>query len=520
MGLKALVTCCLTVGICSMVSAQQSKITFRTEPANAKLIFDGEEVGDANGRKVKVGFNARKGIVQHVFIVKAAGYNDAEITFNEDMPAQKLSVVKLERSLPTFDFETPFLMDFDQIQSGIAYSSNVGSNTKWKYKFDEEITIGEKRLKILDAMERMQMPTLRQAGADAPPVARIQVKGIVDGLDIKRGRALDNFSPYSKYNTIKTTIRWQFYDRETKEVFLEESNEAAYEFTNSEVNVEFFNAIVENFLVMFNVKPSVEKEINAYDMKLVTAAEMAKEAAKKAELALRQAALDSLATSQNMEAISSAVEIDSAKAIAMAVQPVRIARPGIREIKNPLDLESSTKRAVVTIQVADDKTIYGGTVISSDGYIVTAELDSNATAVKVQFSNGIILDGTVEARSTTYGIALVKVEANGLYALPIIEDMGTVNGKDEVISWESADIHTLDAKPAHGSLLGKKDPRGVRSLLTNIGNERVSHGAALIDADGRIIGVIDIDSMEGALSQTAVAIDARYIRLVLGIEYE
>ena len=89
MGLKALVTCCVVIGYSLMASAQQSKITFKTDPMNAKLILDGEEMGDANGRKIKVGFNERKGIVQHVFVVKAAGYEDKDVTFDLDTPARK-----------------------------------------------------------------------------------------------------------------------------------------------------------------------------------------------------------------------------------------------------------------------------------------------------------------------------------------------------------------------------------------------------------------------------------------------
>lgn len=520
MGLKALVTCCVVIGYSLMASAQQSKITFKTDPMNAKLILDGEEMGDANGRKIKVGFNERKGIVQHVFVVKAAGYEDKDVTFDLDTPARKISIVKLERTLPTFDFETPFLIDLEMIQSGIAYSMNVGNNTKWKYKFDEEIVIGEKRLKILDEMERMKMPTLRNAEEGDDAIARIQVKGIVQGLDIKRGRQIDNFSPYSKYNTIKTTIKWQFYDRQTKEVFFAEENEVSYEFSNSEINEEFYNAIVENFVVMFNLKPSVARELNEYDQALVQAAKEAEEAEQQAALAARQAVLDSVAKAEQIEEIGAELTIDSnTSAVVNNLRQV-IRRPTIPQVSDPIALEAATKRAVVTLQPKGEDYVQGGTVISSDGYIVTNYLDSNISTLVVQFSNGILLEGTIVLTSETYHIALVKVEASALYALPIIEDMTSVNVEDQVISWESADIRTLDAKPAHGKLLGKQDPNGVRKLLTNILSERVSAGAALIDAQGRVIGIIDHADSGGALSQMTMAIDARYINLVLGIGYE
>ncbi|NQV53918.1 MAG: trypsin-like peptidase domain-containing protein [Flavobacteriales bacterium] len=520
MGLKALVSCCVVIG-CSLVAyTQQSKIIFNTDPMNAKLILDGEEIGDANGRKVKVGFNQRKGIVQHVFVVKAAGYEDKEIIADRSIPARKFISVKLERSLPSFEFETPFLIDLEMIQSGIAYSTNVGNNTKWKYKFDEEIAIGEKRLKILDAMERMEMPTLRNAEEGDDAVARIQVKGIVQGLDIKRGRQIDNYSPYSKYNTINTTIKWQFYDRVTKEVFFAEENQVNYEFSNSEINEEFYNGIVENFLVMFNLKPSVARELNEYDQALVNAAKLAEEAARKADIAERQAVLDSIANAEQIEEIGSALTIDSSVSAAVNVQRRAIRRPIIPLVTDPIALEAATKRAVVTLQPKGKDAVQGGTVISSDGYIVTNYLDSNISVLDVQFSNGILLEGFVVLTSDVYHVALVKVEASSLYALPIIEDMASVNGENQVISWESADIHTLDAMPAHGKLLGKQDPDGVRKLLTNILSERVSAGAALIDAQGRVIGIIDHAAREGALSQMTMAIDARYINLVLGIRYE
>jgi len=513
-GLKDWITSVPLVLMVLLGYTQQSKVTFDTYPQNAKLILDGEELGAAHRRSVRIGFNERKGITKHTFIVKAAGYDDAQVVFDLETPQTKMSFVRLQRSVPELDFESDVTFAFDQVYSAIPYSTNVGNNTKWKYKYDQAVTIGDERDRLIESMERMELPM-----PNAGDSARVIIRGRVEDLEIRKGRGVDSYSPYSDYYTIRNTIQWEFFDTKTGDTLVVNTRTSSYEFNTGAITDAFHASIVDNFLLLCSDDPALERDLKELDQAMIEEVRRLEEEARAAELAKQQAVLDSIARVESSEDIGAPLEIDSTAEAMRPVQTLRLVRPAMPALDGARAVEIFTRKAVVTVSINEGAQVFGGTVISADGYIVTHHLDSNAGKIEVQFSNGILLPASVEQVSENHGMALIKVNAVGLKAIPIAEDLSAVQRGDAVITWESAALRSLEADATPGELVGRKDTEGVQRMLTSIPREAFTPGSGLLDQQGRMIGVMT-ENQNASTGRMGVATDARYIYHVFGIKYE
>lgn len=502
------------------VVAQQSSVTFVTTPYNSKLTLDGEEIGDANNRKVRIGFNEQKGLVEHVFLVRAAGYDDQQVVIDMETPANKTIVIELERSLPSFDFDTSLTFGFDKVVSAIPYSTNVGNNTKWKYRYDEEILIGEARKTIVNAMEKMDFPKPEANANGESSMPKIIVVGQVEKLEIKRGRALDNYAPFSSYYSVLPTIKWSFVTSDTKDTVMSESSSSVHEFVNvSKVTDEFYAAISNNFINFFATDRSIEKQLHKFEEEIERREEERKAEERRIAAERQQEMLDSIAQVAADTALNAELEVDSADvAIAEKGESTLLKRVTAFDGLNALEINALAKRSAVSVFLAGESRIRGGAVVGSDGYIVTSYVGDDAQGLEVQFSNGIVLDATVIRGSERHDLSLIKVEANGLLALPILEDISTIRQGARVTMWMTAPKEVLDLQSVGSGLLGRRKWRGVQQWLTTLPASDASSGAALIDESGQLIGIVHLQ--EGSREEVVHATDARYLYHVLGVTYE
>jgi S1-C subfamily serine protease len=518
MGLKGMWICAVLACLVTPSIAQQSKLTFDATPRNAQLILDGEEIGDANDRKVVIGFNARKGIRTHTIVVRAPGFDDVSFEFGEDTPAKKHIKVDLNRSMPSFDLASDALMDFGKVTSALSYGSDVGANTKWKYKYDDEIEIGDRRLKITSAMHGMGLPTLQATPEPKPAQADIAVSGVVTNVKLVRGTEADHFSIYSFKGSVTTTITWYFYHRVTKDTLFEVPSTNFYEFFWNDLNDEFYNAVVENFIFMFSTNKSLEKEIIAFDEELVEQARQIEAERLRQEEAKRKAKADSIARSLAEDTLIYPIEIDSAQLQAALNAGLKLPKLGVQAL-DEVGLEQQSRKATVSIKVESSNEVLGGTILSKDGYIVTAALPEGQ-AVRVQFYNGILLEAEVVQNKPDLGIALLKVDARNLAALEVIDGKTVLQKTELVLSWNAAKIRSLEAQTVRAQLIGKEDVKKTRYLITDLGRSDVSAGSGLIDARGRLVGILVNPEKDVLFNGMTAAIDARYLYYAFGLSYE
>jgi len=140
--------------------AQQSKVYLKVTPRNAVVSLDDEDLGKANLKTLRIGFNERKGITEHEIVVKADGYQPFKKVFELGMDRKETVVIKLERKLPSFDPSPELYIDVEKIVSGVEYSTEVGANTRWKFRYNEEIDLDQKKFKMIEVLSKMGLKTI------------------------------------------------------------------------------------------------------------------------------------------------------------------------------------------------------------------------------------------------------------------------------------------------------------------------------------------------------------------------
>jgi len=181
-----------------------------------------------------------------------------------------------------------------------------------------------------------------------------------------------------------------------------------------------------------------------------------------------------------------------------AVAPA--AQPGIPA------LVSKLSPAVVTILTSDG--LGSGVVWSSDGLIVTADhVVRGSTQVAVQFADGKTVRGAVVAGDRITDLAVVKVHRAGLPAATFAKAMPRVGALAVAIGSPFGFENSANAGIVSG--LGRsfpgppgQAPTALDLIQTDADIAPGDSGGALVDADGRVIGINEayIPPSAGAVS--------------------
>ena len=500
--------------------AQQSKVYLRVIPRSAGVSLDGEDTGKANRNTLKMGFNERKGIVEHEIVVSAKGYQNFKQVFEIGMPRKESLMIKLELELPTFDLAPEFYIDIEKVVSGVEYSTEVGANTRWKFRFNEEIDLDQKKYKMIEVLSKMGLKTidgqsddLFNTGNDKPKTADILIAGRVEKFNLKRGGSETGYSYSSSLGyTSSISINWQFYDRHKKEIIFKETISSDYFFESSLITEEFYNSVVENFYVLFNQGKGLKEILKNQTANRVHFSSISAE-----ELETDSTIIDSSDQSNEVQKV---VSSDLFEDQILYEEEVLIPFVQLEKMDVFADLVAISSNASVTVLI-DDRGHGSGFVVSSNGYIVTNHhLIDGAKYVDVQFNNGIILPGDIVTSSEKYDLALIKVRAGGLTALPITGDLANVRQGDEVFVLGAPGFKELGQSVSKGIISGKRSNEGVKILQTDTKISPGNSGSPLINMNGEVVGVINSKFIDEGVEGLGFAIDARYLRKVLGLKYE
>lgn len=498
--------------------AQQSKVTLKVTPRTAEVILDGEDLGKANLKTLKFGFNERKGIIEHEIVLRADGYEDYKKVFEFGMGRKETLVVKLERELSSFNPSPELYIDVEKVVSGVEYSTEVGANTRWKFRYNEEIDLDQKKYKMVEILSKMGLKTidgpsedLFNTGNNKPKSADILIAGRVEEFSLERGGSGGYYSSSSGYNS-EIEINWQFYDRHKKEIIFKETISSKYFFESSLITEEFYNSVIENFYVLFGKGNELKSILENHKALRVDFSSTTSENSSSDEVKGDSALVDERPEiSTESELFEDQIFYDN---------EVSIPYVQLEKMDVFADLVELSTNASATVLI-EDRGHGSGVVVSSNGYIVTNHhVVDGAKYIDVQFANGIILPGDVITSSEKYDLALIKVRAGGLTALPITSDPESVRQGDEVFAVGAPGFKELGQSVSKGIISGKRSNDGVKILQTDTKISPGNSGSPLINMNGEIVGIINSKFIENGVEGLGFAIDARYLYNVLGLKYD
>jgi hypothetical protein len=476
--------------------SQTVKVNFVVWPmSDVTIKVDDKEFSYDDKKSFAFGFNVRKNIVDHRVVISAPRYEEKAYHFTTESPSRQNITCNLERTLRKFDHTPDFYIDIEKIVSGIEYSTEVGGNTRWKYRYNEEIELGVKKRKLSEAIKKMGLRTLDDKSDNLFDVGRVTIKnpdiliaGRVESFELEHlsGSA-------SGFYKSKISVNWQLFDRLKKEIILKRTIESEYRFATNLVSEEFFNAIIENF---YNLSDDSEfyNLLNGYAIK-------------------RSAESSTQADSSDANTIEEEL-LDE-------VEPIKIQHVRPIESSDFSDLVGTAMRSSVTVIIDEDKGHGSGVVISTNGYIVTNHhVINEANIIDVQFENGIVLPADVITYSEKHDLALIKVRASGLSALAILQNADELREGAELFVVGAPADRELGQSVSKGVLSGKRTLDGMKVIQTDTKISPGNSGSPLVNGKGQIIGIINMKMVGEGVEGLSFAIDAGYLFSVLGIQYE
>lgn len=167
-------------------------------------------------------------------------------------------------------------------------------------------------------------------------------------------------------------------------------------------------------------------------------------------------------------------------------EPIAIA--ALKRSNLPLSKHLDAVRETV-VTVFSPSGIGSGVIISKDGYILTdAHVVGSAESVKVKLVGGEEMAGTVLRKDKRRDVALVKVQAENMAALPVRAsdlEMG-----DDVYALGSS-LGTYESTLTKGIVSAYRDQGGNKYIQSDVNVQHGNSGGALMDADGNLIGLTE-----------------------------
>jgi serine protease Do len=150
-----------------------------------------------------------------------------------------------------------------------------------------------------------------------------------------------------------------------------------------------------------------------------------------------------------------------------------------------------------------------GCIVSSDGYIVTNyHVVSQKQNVRVKLHDGAQYNGKVVRYDPECDLALVKVEASGLSTLDIATSIET--GESVFVIGTPVDT-LLSQSVSKGILSGQRSYYGIDYLQTDANINSGNSGGALLNAQGKLIGIVNAKYFGFGIEGIGFAIPGKYI---------
>ncbi|MBT3963057.1 MAG: trypsin-like peptidase domain-containing protein, partial [Flavobacteriales bacterium] len=202
------------------------------------------------------------------------------------------------------------------------------------------------------------------------------------------------------------------------------------------------------------------------------------------------------------------------------VTPIVFSKVEAPNTGNFSDLVQSAANA--TVAIMNNSEVQGsGIVVSKDGYIVTNDhFFQDSEDVIIRFSNGITLNAKIMKRAPEHDLSLLKVDVDEISALPINHRTIDVQNGAEVFVLGTTQSQQLEQSVNKGLVTAINDSAEVRSFQTDIRIGLGNSGSPLINMNGEIIGIISEKQISGKPEVSSFAIDALYLRTVLGLTIE
>jgi putative serine protease PepD len=166
----------------------------------------------------------------------------------------------------------------------------------------------------------------------------------------------------------------------------------------------------------------------------------------------------------------------------------------------------------IKVETANGGGTGSGFVLDDDGYIVTNNhvvTDAGSSGVTVTFADGTTADARVVGTSGSYDLAVLKVNAKGLKALPLGNSDSVVVG-DPVIAIGSplglsgtvtSGIVSAKDRPVTAGETGGSDSAYINAIQTDAAINPGNSGGPLVNLDGEVVGVNSaIATLGGSLS--------------------
>ena len=179
------------------------------------------------------------------------------------------------------------------------------------------------------------------------------------------------------------------------------------------------------------------------------------------------------------------------------------------------DLVSYCTKAVVTVKQKDG---FGSAVIvSSSGFMITNyHVVENNKEVTVKLSSGISLNAKVVKTNPTADLALLKIEADGLTALPFSES--SVEVGEEVVAIGTPGDLSLEQTVSKGIVSGKRVFEGKNFLQTDVSINPGNSGGPLLNDKGELLGIISMKLVGKGMEGLGFALSAEDVIKLLNLK--
>jgi len=151
--------------------------------------------------------------------------------------------------------------------------------------------------------------------------------------------------------------------------------------------------------------------------------------------------------------------------------------------------------------------IGAGIILTSDGYIIAPYRDiytltgTNAPKIKVELKNGEIHDARIVNRNTDYGLTILKIETGNLSVIPYTDSKDLRLGQKLIII-DDAIATDVISQFIEDHIAEDSTDSSFQSRIKIVQDLKESFaGAAVIDLEGKLVGVVEADDLIIPLSE-------------------
>jgi Tol biopolymer transport system component len=178
------------------------------------------------------------------------------------------------------------------------------------------------------------------------------------------------------------------------------------------------------------------------------------------------------------------------------------------------EVTAFAEKAVVRIET--DLALGSGFIIDPSGLIITNNhMVKDAKEITVYLYDGTEYSGKVKARDMIHDLALVKIEATGLYYLEMGEISGISLGEQVIVLGYPLNTEKLTVTSGLVSVVDFDSGRNIIWVQTDSAVNPGNSGGPMLDLRGRVIGMLAAKTIGIAVEGVGFAISANTINMYL-----